>query len=85
MRFRILAPFAAASALLFSSCTAPMNNAQRDAAIGGGLGAATGAIIGNNVGDGNAARGALIGGALGAGAGYLHGKNKDNQQYYQNY
>lgn len=46
----------------------------RDAAIGGAVGAAGGAVLG---GDGNRTEGALIGGALGAAAGALYGCSRD--------
>lgn len=80
------------AALALSNC-APQNNMQRDAAAGAAIGALGGAIIGNNVGDGNGARGAVIGGLLGGAGGAAVGNNKDLQQgrgyapqgYQQNY
>ncbi len=47
---------------------------KKDAVIGGGAGAATGAIISKHP-----VKGAIIGGAAGAGAGYIIGKNKDKK------
>lgn len=47
---------------------------KKDAVIGAGAGAATGAIISHDK-----SKGAIIGGAVGAGAGYLHGRKKDKQ------
>ena len=54
---------------VFTLTACQSNNATDRALIGGGLGAATGAIIGDNVGDGkpgSAVPGAIIGGAAGA-------------------
>jgi hypothetical protein len=45
-----------------------MTPAQRNAAIGGGVGATAGALV-----SGNKATGALVGGALGAGVGWFTG------------
>jgi YMGG-like Gly-zipper len=44
----------------------------KSAAIGAGIGAATGAIVSHKK-----AKGAVIGAAAGAGAGYLYGKHRD--------
>ena len=44
------------------------------ALIGGGAGAATGALVSHKKG-----KGAIIGGAVGAGAGYLVGRHKDKK------
>lgn len=56
------------------------NNAQRGGAIGATTGAAAGAVIGNNVGDGhNSVVGALIGAAIGGAAGALIGNKMDKQ------
>lgn len=81
-----------AAGLLASACASDPygynnggpNQAVRQGAVGAGLGAVAGAIIGNNVGDGNAGRGALIGGAIGGVAGAVRGSNQDrrNQQRY---
>jgi hypothetical protein len=47
---------------------------KKDAVIGGGAGAATGAIVSKHH-----VKGAVVGGAVGAGAGYLIGKKKDKK------
>lgn len=55
----------AGAGLLASACASDpyggTNQTVRQGAIGAGLGAVAGAVIGNNVGGGNAATGALIG------------------------
>lgn len=79
-----------AAGLLASACaTDPygntgLNEAGRQGAIGAGLGAVAGAIIGNNVGSGNAGTGAAIGALAGGAAGAIRGSNQDrrNQQRY---
>ncbi len=48
---------------------------KKDAVIGGGAGAATGAIISKHP-----VKGAIIGGAVGTGAGYIVGKKKDKKE-----
>ncbi len=48
---------------------------KKDAVIGGGAGAATGAIVSKHP-----VKGAIIGGAIGAGAGYIVGKKKDKKE-----
>lgn len=64
-------------AMIFSGC-ATMNNTGKGAAIGGGSGAALGAILGGVIGKGKgAAIGAAIGTAVGAGTGALIGKKMD--------
>lgn len=66
-------------ALIFSGC-ASMNKTGKGTAIGGGGGAALGAIIGGLVGKGKgAAIGAAIGGAVGAGTGALIGRKMDKK------
>lgn len=56
----------AGAALTLAAC----GTSPGERAVSGGLmGAAAGAVIGNNVGDGDAATGAIIGGATGAVAG----------------
>lgn len=57
--------------VLLTSCAQPLSKREKGALVGGGLGAATGAIIGAAVG--NPGAGAAIGGALGAGSGALVG------------
>ena len=47
----------------------------KDAAIGGGVGAVTGAVVSHKHG-----KGAVVGGVVGAGAGYLYGRHKDKKQ-----
>jgi hypothetical protein len=46
----------------------------KGAAIGGGVGAATGVIVSKNN-----SKGAVVGGVVGAGAGYLYGRHKDKK------
>ncbi len=48
---------------------------KKDAVIGAGAGAATGAIVSKHH-----VKGAVIGGAVGAGAGYVVGKKKDKKE-----
>ena len=69
----------AMSAVLLTGCQYPNgepNNTGTGALVGGGLGAATGAILGGR----NAGAGALIGGAIGAVAGGLIGNSMDQEQ-----
>ena len=64
-------------ALVFGSCGS-MNNTAKGGVIGGGSGAALGAIIGGIAGKGKgAAIGAAVGTAVGAGAGVLIGRKMD--------
>lgn len=64
-------------AIVFGGC-ASMNNTGKGAMIGGGSGAALGAILGGVIGKGKgAAIGAAIGTAVGAGTGALIGKKMD--------
>ncbi len=58
----------------FSSCMTPDPYVNRGRVGGSALGAATGAIIGNNVKGGNSWAGAAIGGVLGGFAGDAYGK-----------
>ena len=70
------------SALVLTAC-ADMSGAQKGALIGGGTGAAAGAIIGNQVKGnrpGHAATGAIIGGLGGAAAGALIGDAMDQKK-----
>src|SRR6266540_7283686 len=62
---------ALALAVIVSGCSQPLSTREKSTLVGGGLGAAPGAIIGAAVG--NPGAGAAIGGALGAGAGALVG------------
>lgn len=64
-------------ALIFGSC-ASMNKTGKGALIGGGSGAALGAIVGGIFGKGKgAAIGAAVGSAVGAGTGALIGRKMD--------
>ncbi len=47
---------------------------KKDAVIGAGAGAATGAIVSHDK-----SKGAIIGGVVGGAAGYLHGRHKDKK------
>ena len=68
MKSKLLTTLAAALSLHFASCAAGPNT-QAGALTGAALGGVAGAIIGNNVGDGDAGTGALIGAAVGGAAG----------------
>ena len=81
MKSRLLSILIAAISLLIISCAARPNT-QRGALTGAALGGVTGAIIGNNVGEGHATRGALIGAALGGAAGAAAGNKQDQRQGY---
>src|SRR5581483_4213369 len=75
---------ALALVLATSGCSQPLSTREKSTLVGGGLGAATGAIIGAAVGAPDA--GAAIGGALGAGTGALVGdqmQSRDTQQAEQ--
>ena len=75
---------ALAFAFFVSGCSQPLSTREKSTLVGGGLGAATGAIIGGAVGAPGA--GAAIGGALGAGTGALVGdqmQKRDTQQTEQ--
>src|SRR5215467_3387227 len=70
---------AAIALLVVAGCSGePLSTREKGTLIGGGAGAATGAIIGAAVGSPGA--GAAIGGALGAGGGFLLGNALQNQQ-----
>jgi uncharacterized membrane protein YfcA len=49
---------------------------KKDAVIGGGAGAVTGALVSRHP-----VKGAVVGGAVGTGAGYLVGKRKDRKYH----
>lgn len=67
-------------ALLFASCGTTMNNKTKGGIIGGGSGAAAGAIIGGLFGKGKgAAIGAAVGAAVGTGAGVAIGHKMDKK------
>lgn len=72
---------ALALTFVLSGCSQPLNKREKGALVGGGLGAATGAIIGAAVGSPGA--GAAIGGALGAGGGALIGDQFQGQENRQ--
>jgi hypothetical protein len=81
MKSQIVLSVVAAAALLSAGCETPEGNPDRTASgalVGGGLGAATGAIIGSATG--HAGTGALIGGGLGAVTGGVIGHAMDQQQ-----
>ena len=63
MKSKLLTSLTAAVSLVFASCAAGPNT-QAGALTGAALGGVAGAIIGNNVGDGDAGTGALIGAEL---------------------
>ncbi|HLI81579.1 MAG TPA: YMGG-like glycine zipper-containing protein [Candidatus Binataceae bacterium] len=74
-----------AATLALAGCYGPPT--QRDALMGGAIGAGSGALIGSAVDHPFA--GALIGGAGGAGAGYLYGQHEEHEwrqyPYYGGY
>lgn len=77
-KMRITA-FLLSGALLLSSC-GTMNNTAKGGIIGGGSGAAAGAIIGGLIGKGKgAAIGAAIGAVVGTGTGVVIGKKMDKK------
>ena len=81
---RIGGAVALALAVLVSGCSQPLSTREKSTLTGGGLGAATGAIIGAAVG--NPGAGAAIGGGLGAGTGALVGdqlQKRDGQEAEQ--
>ena len=67
-----------AVALTLGACSQPLSNREKGALIGGGAGAAGGALIGNITGA--PGTGALIGGAAGAVGGALVGDEKDRRE-----
>lgn len=74
--------YALCGAMLLAGCatTNNMNNTAKGGIIGGGSGAAAGAIIGGLIGKGKgAAIGAAIGAAVGTGAGVVIGKKMDKK------
>jgi outer membrane protein OmpA-like peptidoglycan-associated protein len=66
-----------AMAMLTGAGCASMNKTERGAAVGGGAGAALGALIGHKTG--STARGAIIGAVVGGAAGALIGRRMDQQ------
>jgi hypothetical protein len=53
-----------------------MRRSTKDALIGAGVGAVTGAVVAK---DHNRVKGAVIGGVLGAGAGYIYGRQREKK------
>lgn len=71
--------FAAVALMVtFGACSQPLSNRERGALIGGGAGAAGGALIGGLTGA--PGTGALIGGAAGAVGGGLVGDERDRRR-----
>ena len=68
-----------AATLALAGCYGPPS--QRDALIGGALGAGGGALVGSAVD--HPGMGALIGGVAGAGTGYLVGEHQENEWRYR--
>lgn len=64
--------------LTLGACSQPLSNRERGALIGGGAGAAGGALIGGVTGA--PGTGALIGGAAGAVGGGLVGDERDRRR-----
>ncbi|MBI3303872.1 MAG: hypothetical protein HYZ72_17540 [Deltaproteobacteria bacterium] len=64
--------------LVLGACSQPLSNREKGALIGGGAGAAGGALIGGITGA--PGTGALIGGAAGAVGGALVGDQKDKRE-----
>jgi len=70
--------------VLVGGCSQPLSNREKGTLLGGGIGAASGAIIGGAVGHPGA--GAAIGGAMGALSGGLIGdqlQGQENRSAYQ--
>ncbi|MGE0684634.1 MAG: glycine zipper domain-containing protein [Candidatus Binatia bacterium] len=65
-------------AFTLGACSQPLSNREKGALIGGGAGAAGGALIGGITGA--PGTGALIGGAAGAAGGALVGDEKDRRR-----
>ncbi len=75
MKSVVFAKLCAAAVVLAACATdGQYGGTARDAAIGGAIGAAGGAVI---AGEGDRTRGAIIGGAIGAAAGALYGCTRD--------
>jgi hypothetical protein len=72
---------ALAMSVVLGACSQPLSNREKGALIGGGAGAAGGALIGGITGA--PGTGALIGGAAGAIGGALVGDQKDKQRRYR--
>lgn len=69
-------PVIALAGLALAACESngQYQGTARDAAVGGAVGAAAGAVL---AGDGSRTQGAVIGGALGAAAGGVYGCSRD--------
>lgn len=67
----------AVAVLVLGLAGCALNNAQRGAIIGAGVGGAGGAVVGNNTG--STVRGAIIGAVVGGAAGALIGHQMDKQ------
>ncbi len=70
--------------ILLAGCSRPLNTREKGTLLGGGIGVASGAIIGSAVGHPGA--GAAIGGAMGALSGGLIGdqlQGQENRAAYQ--
>jgi hypothetical protein len=65
--------------LVLGGCSQPLSNREQGALIGGGAGAAGGALVGGITGA--PGTGALVGGAAGALGGALVGDQKDRRRY----
>lgn len=70
----LLSPDVNAQTTVKTKTHTAMSHKKKDALIGAGAGAATGAVVSHDK-----SKGAIIGGVVGAGAGYLHGRHKDKQ------
>ena len=69
-----------AAALTLAGCYGPPT--ERDALLGGAVGAGGGALVGSAVGSPGV--GAVVGGLAGAGTGYLIGNHQENEWRYRN-
>jgi hypothetical protein len=67
-----------ATVFALGACSQPLSNREKGALIGGGGGAAAGALVGGMTGA--PGTGAVVGGALGAAGGALVGDQKDKQE-----
>ncbi|MGE0821240.1 MAG: glycine zipper domain-containing protein [Candidatus Binatia bacterium] len=63
---------------IFGGCSQPLSNREKGALIGGGAGAAGGALIGGITGA--PGTGAIVGGTAGAVGGALAGEQKDRRE-----
>jgi len=74
----IVGAAAIAATLSLAGCYGPPT--QRDALVGGALGAGGGALVGSAVGSPGV--GAVVGGLAGAGTGYLVGRQQEREWRY---